>query len=261
MFRSACTLPALFSIGLAAAQVAPPPPEEALRRLVEVVPEFPNPGCGSGGLEIRASLPAGSLAVGEGRVDQPVTIALEVQPGPSFRLGTTVINWIQAARGSLTLGRGEQARRLELSSYPFGAMATLTRFRPAEQRLVVQLPVRLQPRDEAPGHGVLILKGEYREGSVIWRSAGFLFEELVQRHFPAAVPVRQLLGLGAAAAGSVAGAARACCFSTACCVCRNHNRCARGDCGFLCPECVLNACNECSEADCYDPNCPGCDLG
>lgn len=262
MLPFGCTLLLILGAGTASPSETPPFDGEVLRRLIEVVPEFPRTGCSGGSLVARVSLPAGSLEVGDGRVNQPVTIALEVQAGPSFRLGETVINWILAARGSLTLGRGEQSRRLEIASYPFGVMATLARYVPAEQRLVLQLPVQLQQGDEALGHGVLILKGEYREGAVAWRWAGFLFEELVRRHFPSTVPVRQLLGLPAAEAGRASGATvKACCSSTACCFCRNTNRCARGDGGLFCPECVLTACDDCSQAECHDANCPGCDLG
>lgn len=252
----------LGGLGTPAGNAAPPPQGEVLRRFVGVVPEFPPGGCRSSSLAVRMSVPAGTLEVGDGRVSQPATIALEVQAGPSFRLGETVINWIQAAQGSLTLGTDEQSRRFEVSSYPFGVMAALARYVPAEQRFVLQLPVRLQQGDEEHGHGVLILKGEVSEGSVAWRWAGFLFEELARRHFPAAPPVRQLLGVPVAEVGRTGEAVdKACCFSTACCVCRTTNRCARGDCGILCPECVLNACNECSTAKCHDANCPGCDLG
>ncbi len=122
--------------------------------------------------------------------------------------------------------------------------------------------MRLQQDSSAYGHGILILKGEYHEGTVSWGWAGFLFEELVRSHFPSATPVLQLLAVTVAKADEVPTAVpKACCFSTACCACRTTNRCARGDGGLFCPECVLNACADCSQAECHDPQCPGCDQG
>ncbi len=83
---------------------AAPLKNHPLRPFVEVTPEFPRSDCNSASLIAAMSVPAGAFEVAGGKIDQPVTIAIEVQAGPSFRLGDTVVNWIQGARGSLTLG-------------------------------------------------------------------------------------------------------------------------------------------------------------
>lgn len=223
-------------------------PVPVVERLTLLRPDF---NCG----DLRLSVKLDRVNVGTGVESvrsTPLSVRLDVTPGPSFLVAGTVVNALASVRGDMRVGAGRGQGQWEIRQFNFLNQAPRSHYEPAAQSLALVLPVALV-RDDVRVNTVLLVQGSLVGATVRWERFRFGMSKLVAAAFPRSPGVGEALGLPVMVDEKepVAGSMSACCQGAWCAQCANA--CSAGGCSYVCDVCTPNACdNDCAAGG---PNC------
>jgi hypothetical protein len=214
-------------------------PSGVAERLTQIRPDF---DC----TDLRFTVKFGRvLASLKSRPDSstPLSVQLDLVPGPSFAISDTIVNALAAVSGQLQVGEGAGAAQLRIEQFNFLNQAPRSYYDPKKQSLSLILPVVIV-EGETRANTVLLVQGSLRGTDL--RLDGFRFgmTELIEKAFPSSTSVRDLLGLPEGKADKEAhlDRLRACCQGAWCAQCTIA--CPPGGCSYVCEVCTPNACND-----------------